>query len=399
MCSAAITMLAACDLPSREVGSKRERWTILEPADADDVLLNAVAATADDGVVVAGRFSYGPPEAVLRRYDADGELRWAASFVGGGASEQLWVTDVAVAIDGSIVVAAEGYDDWIPEGPADGPEYVALLFGFGPDGTQRWERRVDGARSLGAVTALPDGTFAYAGTSTGDDAVIVGVVSTAGELGTVGGMPVGGEEEPSPSVMDMAAQSDGRLVLVFHHSRQVDCVGFDAALAPTWSHSSEEGFVDGIVTVGQDDTIWWVRRSETRIVNGDQSRSIVNDNRLAVLAPDGTLVREVEGIEPDLNPLAIALGSNGAVVLAGRETHDVVDYQLAVAEIDPESGETLWFDTAGGHPNDVALYSEDYASDLTVTTSGEFVAVGIYDDSAARRGWLRRYAAGPAEEG
>lgn len=393
MCTAAVVMLAACDLPSRELGSERERWTILEQGEHGDISFSAVAATPDDGIVAAGKFTSALP-GLLRRYDADGEQLWSTSFVHED-SETFWPYDVAIAVDGTIVVSAEGDFDWIPKEPGDGPEYFAVLFGFDPDGAPLWERRIEGARSVRSVTALPDGTIAYAGTSVGEDAAIVGVVSTAGELGPAGGMRLDG----SPAyVFDMAAQSDGRLVIALRHAGRIHCIGFDAALAPAWQHSSDEGFLDGNVAIAPDDTIWWLRRLDGRILGGDQSR-IENDNRLTVLAADGTLVREVEGIDPDLSPRSIALGPDGTLLVAGQETRDVSDYQIAAAEIDPESGETLWFDTAGGHPNELSYYSEDAASDLTVTASGDFVVVGWYDDHGATggHGWLRRYAGQLAE--
>ena len=392
MCSAAIAMLAACDLPSRELGTKRERWTILEPIDYD-TFFTAVAVTADDDVVVFGDFPTRA-QGLLRRYDAEGEPRWARSFV-GEAREEFWAYDVTVAGDGTIVAAAGGYN---VSGPSKAPDKrvpVAMLFGFDAGGTQRWERIVDGAVDATAVTALPDGSVAYGGSTIEGDGVHIGVISTAGVFGPLSRDLVGEVEYPVPRVIEIAAQSGGQLVAAVRRGGRVDFVGLDAALAPSWTRTSEKGFSDGAIAIAQDDTIWLLTRLDMRILGGDQS-GIQNDNRLAVLAPDGTLERELEGIEPDLNPRAIAIAPDGTLVLAGSEAHDVRDYQLGIAEIDPETGETLWFDTAGRQGSDLVPYSEDGLFDLAITASGDLVPVGIYDDRASTgqwRGWLRRYAA------
>ena len=81
---------------------------------------------------------------------------------------------------------------------------------------------------------------------------------------------------------------------------------------------------------------------------------------------------------------------------SGVDGRSLDDYQLGIAEIDPETGETLWFDTAGRQGNDLVPYSEDGLYDLAITAAGDLVPVGIYDDRASTgqwRGWLRRYAA------
>ena len=116
-------------------------------------------------------------------------------------------------------------------------------------------------------------------------------------------------------------------------------------------------------------------------------------NSIDVLAPDGSLERRLDGLEPDLRPWAIGVSAEGTILLVGVDTHDMDDFQIGAVAIDPETGETLWFDTAGRSGGEYE--SADGARGIAITDSGDVFVIGDYDGGAGSgwRGWLRMYAA------
>jgi hypothetical protein len=392
MSLAAIAMLAACSLPSRELGTKRERWTIVEPAEGDDSEFGSLVATPDDGVIlVAFHWNGFESDAELRRYDAEGGVRWSTPMdprdsVGFGP------TAIAVAADGTIVVAGTTPD---LQGD-DATLHQGKLLGFDPGGALLWTRDVEGTWNVSAVAALPDGRVAYGAATRDSVGAQIGVISTAGVLGPMTRLVDPAFVEGFSPVESLVAQSTGGPVALLMHiePNQPEVVAFDADLTPTWRHAGRVGAYMADLVAAPDDGVLLLTHTEEIHESPDGSNSrLVSDNRITVLDAEGVIEQELEGLEPGLQPRALALAPDGTIVLAGADGRNLDDYHLGVAEVDPDTGETLWFDSAGAPiPEFQAQHS---ISGVVVTTSGDLVVAGKYDErlTTGLRGWLRRYAA------
>jgi hypothetical protein len=202
--------------------------------------------------------------------------------------------------------------------------------------------------------------------------------------------PIDGASE----IRDIVALPDGSAVAAigFHDAH---IVALDGSLTEVWRHSIPE-YQPGIrLAVAPDDAIYVLVQG---LPNNEYSRRVVNEGRIDVLAPDGRLERVIEGLEPDLRATGIGVMDGGTILLVGTVTRDTADYEIGVVAVDGESGETLWFDTAGRH-GDEPFLSEDSGVDLAVAASGDAFTLGTYDDRGATglRGWLRMYTAGGIE--
>lgn len=397
ICSAAIAMLAACDLPSRELGTKRERWTILEPVDYESTY-EALVATPDDGVLLVAQRWYGfHGDSEVRRYAADGSVRWAVPL-GEHLSVGMEQTAIAIAADGTIVVAAKVLD------PADGTREQGTLFSLDPDGKLLWTLAVEGTTELSAVAVLPDGRLAYGGDIEGVVGAQIGIVSATGEPGPVTQILEPTLYDDVSPVEALAARPTGELVALLMHEgpNMAEVVNLDAQLVPTWTHQGRIGGYMAGIALTPDDSLMLLTHSRASHENADGTdRRVVSDNRITVLDADGNVERELEGAEPDLQAWLIALEPDGTIVLGGADSRGDSELLLGVAEIDPDSLETLFFDSAGRASYEEFGFAENGVSGLVVTASGDIVATGGYDDlgneQSRWRGWLRRYAARPSE--
>lgn len=389
---AAIAMLAACSLPSRELGTKRERWTIFEPAERDDSDFGPLVATPDDGVIlVASHWNGFEGDSELRRYDAEGGVRWS-TLMDPRDSIAYGPTAIAVAADGTIVVGGATRD---PQGD-DVKLNRGKLLGFDPGGALLWTRDVEGTWDVSAVAVLPDGRVAYGGGTQEPLGVQIGIISTAGALGPMTRLVDPTLPDEVSPVESVVAQSTGGLVALLKHvePNQPELVAFDADLARTWTHAGRVGAHLADLAVAPDDGILLLSHSDRIRHDVDGTDHwLANDNRITVLDADGIVEHELEGVEPGLQVRALALEPDGTIVIAGADRRSREDNLLGVAEIDPDTGETLWFDTAGAPIPE--LYAEHAISGVVVTASGDLVVAGGYDDrlSTGWRGWLRRYAA------
>jgi hypothetical protein len=396
MYSAAIAMLAACDLSSREIGTKRERWTVLEPIDHGSSY-EALVATPDDGVLLVAQHWDGyNGDSELRRYAADGSIRWTVPL-GEHLSVGTQQTAIAVAADGTIFAAAKVLD------PADETREQGTLFSLDPEGALLWTLAVEGTRELSAVAVLPDGRLAYGGGTQGAVGVQIGIVSATGVPGPVTQILEPTLYDDSSPVEALVARPTGELVALLMHEgpNMAELVNLDAQLAPTWTHEGRVGGYMAGIALAPDDSILLLTHSREHHHNADETEYwTVSDNRITVLDADGNVERELEGAEPDLQASLIALEPDGTIVLGGADSREAADLLLGLAEIDPASGETLWRDSAGKTFDE--HFAENGLSGLAVTVSGDIVAAGGYDDlgnSKNRwRGWLRRYAARPSEQ-
>jgi outer membrane protein assembly factor BamB len=394
MCSAAIATLAACDLSSRELGSKRERWTIFEPAGSDSAY-DTLLAAPDDGVLVVASHWYGfHGDSELRSYAADGSLRWATPLA-ASISVARGSASMDIAVDGTIIAAAKTSD------PADAKAGRGTLLGFDPGGALRWSLDVEGTTELSAVVALSDGRVAYGGDAEGAIGAQIGILSASGVAGPTTQIREDSLFDATSPVQALVERPTGELVALLMHERpnKSQVISFDADLTPVWSHEGRVPEFSAGIVLAADGSLLLLTHSVDHHHNADESEHwVVSDNRITVLDVEGNVERELEGLEPDLEARLIALEPDGTIVLGGSDTRRYPDVFLGLAEIDPDSGETLWSDRAGVLSD--LLWAENGLSALVVTTSGDLVASAMYDDrgDTTWRGWLRRYAARPSEQ-
>ncbi len=399
-------LLCACSLPSHELGRERERWTRTNPEAEGDTVFNAVVATADNGaVVVGGPQSIGTitdpldgySTGLVWRYSDDGSLQWSSRIV-GKARRDISMLDVAVGGDGTIVAVGRGANLTISSDgeTADRIDEVGMVFGLDPSGALLWEQVVDGTTELSVVATHPSGSFVYGGTTQTGDAAQIGSISATGVLGP-------SERFTAPTtaydgsvrVSDIGTLSDGRVVAAVGRDR-MRIIALDSSLREAWTHPVAGNPWDVALTITPDDAIHVVAHAGAD-VRRDPTPRQVHVNSIDVLARDGSLERRLDGLEPDLRPWAIGVSAEGTILLAGIETRDMNDSQIGAVAIDPETGETLWFDTAGRRGGEYESY--DGGHGIAITDSGDVFVIGDYDGGAGSgwRGWLRMYAADGVE--
>ncbi len=136
-------------------------WTVTDPG----LAAFSIAADPLDGVVAVGT-TPSPADAVVRSYDGAGALRWSASLDAGLGLDDSFQF-VRVAANGDVVAAGRrvGFV---------GPTYVwdVLLYRFDRQGNLLWSRAYDGPfgnriDQVAALALAPDGSIVLAGASNG----------------------------------------------------------------------------------------------------------------------------------------------------------------------------------------------------------------------------------------
>src|SRR5262245_48579425 len=117
-----------------------------------------VAVSADGSVYVTGVTADKGNDAVLLKFDANGQLLWERRWGGGGSDEGL---AVATASDGSVYIAGTATSF----GPSSAGLFVVK---FDSTGSLVWQRISDGANG-NAVAVASDGSVYAAGTTPRDD--------------------------------------------------------------------------------------------------------------------------------------------------------------------------------------------------------------------------------------
>ena len=119
------------------------------------------AGWTDTGAIFNNNYDY-----LVVKFGPDGAQRWAHRFDGPGHNTDL---PSAVAVDGGGNVYVTGF--------SYGQSFDWATLKFAPDGTLRWERRLDGAGGsddrAAALTLLPNGNLAVAGSKQGDFETVV----------------------------------------------------------------------------------------------------------------------------------------------------------------------------------------------------------------------------------
>lgn len=351
----ALCLVAACDIPSTELGSTRETWSWVSP---EDEPIDAVATTPDDEIVVI--LSSQPQDAsVLRKHAPDGSIAWSRD-----AAAHL--VDVAVDPTGAIVALGSTADEaW-------------SLLGHAADGTARWEVPLPAGTQGAALEALDDGTILVAA-NTGDAAELRGY-SAMGAPAFV--MPLESDAlESLPRVAALATSPAGHVAVTGH----LDEGSWAARLSGTgevlWLHLSvADSF--GAIAIDDDGAPFVAGRLAT-----DETRA----QQLVLRRFDAAGAIAWERTEPSRQAHSAAIGEDGTLYWAGTDQADALVVALA-----PDSTER-WIERSSGPRTNP---DEDYAIGLALAPTGELVAAGALDyrgmggPEAGFRGWLERYATG-----
>jgi uncharacterized delta-60 repeat protein len=210
-----------------------------------------VAVSADGSVYVTGVTADNGGDAVLLKFDANGNLLWERAW-GGTASDQGFA--VATASDGSVYIAGTATSF----GPSSAGLFVVK---FDSAGNLVWQRISDGAAG-NAVAVASDGSVYAAGTTPRNDIgnfdIVVLKITASGDLlwqrtysagdvvdprGRMAAGPdgsivmVGAIQAPRQQFVDIAAlivklTSDGALVFDKQFAGRVSETGDGVAIAP-----------------------------------------------------------------------------------------------------------------------------------------------------------------------
>ena len=163
-----------------------------------------VAVSADGSVYVTGVTADNQNDAVLLKFDANGNLVWERAWGGAASDEGL---AVATASDGSVYIAgtAESF----------GSSTELFVVKFDSAGNLVWQRISDGAQG-NAVAVAPDGSVYAAGTAPrpgqiGNFDIVVMKITAAGTLVWQRTYSAGDVVDPRGR---MAAGPDGSIVMV-----------------------------------------------------------------------------------------------------------------------------------------------------------------------------------------
>jgi uncharacterized delta-60 repeat protein len=162
-----------------------------------------VAVSADGSVYVTGVTAENGGDAVLLKFDANGNLVWERAW-GGPASDQGFA--VATASDGAIYIAGTATSF----GPSSAGLFVVK---FDSAGNLVWQRISDGAAG-NAITVASDGSVYAAGTTPRNDVgnfdIVVLKITAAGDLVWQRTYSAGEVVDPRGR---MAAGPDGSIVI------------------------------------------------------------------------------------------------------------------------------------------------------------------------------------------
>jgi hypothetical protein len=171
----------------------------------------SVAVAADGSVYVAGITADGGGDAVLLKFDPDGNLLWERAW---GGTESDSAGAVATHSDGSVYVAGRATSF----GPSSAGVFVLK---FDPMGHLVWQRLWDDAAGFEAMAVTPDGSVYAASSRLRPNSnfsqfdVMVLKLTPAGDL-------VWARTYGAGEVVDarggMAAAADGSIYLLKHHS-------------------------------------------------------------------------------------------------------------------------------------------------------------------------------------
>jgi uncharacterized delta-60 repeat protein len=300
------------------------------------------AAVQPDGkVVVVGinALASYDNELVLARYNADGSLdtSFAADGVARLHRDNFLATYVALAPDGKLVVGGEaGYDEGVHVFVARFNASGSLDTSFADDGLQDdvFYHHVDGYHSAsgGNVAVQSDGSVVVAADIQGPDRGAVARLTPAGALDASfadGGVRLLELGTQSPGVSDVAVDADDKVLVAGGYGDTESSIAV-ARLTP----------------------------------QGDYDTAFSGDGWVTTGSPDG-----------NVSANAIAVGSDGDIVIAGRGPASGGAAQYVVARYEPDG--TL--DTAFGDGGLAVGGQLPEPVDVGVGPDGKVVAVGAFD--------------------
>ncbi|MHC4959281.1 MAG: hypothetical protein ACYTGN_13005 [Planctomycetota bacterium] len=321
----------------------------------------AVAALPDGGCLMTGScynatFGIGEPNEVnlkgtslddvfLARYAADGSLVWARLIATGSFGE--WANAIAVADDGSYVIAGSFLDDIeFEDGTRLSSDGSADIFaaGFDPDGSLRWARQVAG----------PGGDYAYGIALRGDGSCVV----SGEQYRPVAGTPL--TWATTPVILSIA--SDGSLE--WSRTPDVDvtvnaCRGFGCAVLDDGS-AVVVGDTNGDLVLW-DGTLIEAGIGDSFVIRYDRSGRPIWGKSL-----DNARLRGVRA-RPDAS-LLLAGQFSGTATIGADTLTSAGEADVLVVRCD-EHGSFLWARGAGGTLT-------DSAAGLGVFADGSSVCVG-----------------------
>jgi len=340
---------------------------------SDEDRFNAVAETSDGGFVAVG-YSFsssfgngdwvgvtgrGNNDAIIVKFDIDGNVVWKKNF-GGSAPDYFYA--VTATSDGGSVAAGNSHTNSIGNGDWAGVtgrgDDDAIIVKFDADGNVVWKTPFGGSANdyFYAVTATTDGGFVAAGHSWSSS------FGTGDWIGVTG--------RGSTDAIIVKFDSDGNIVWKnyfggssvnsFYAVTATTDGGF-VAIGVSFSGSFGNGDWTGVTGRGDNDAIIVKFDSDGNIVWKKNFGGIDNDQFLAVTATtDGGSV--AAGYSS-----AASFGTGDWTGVTGR---GYVDAIIVKFDID---GNVVWKKNFGGS-------SADWFYAVAATTDGSVVAVG---DSAA----------------
>ncbi len=234
-----------------------------------------VAVSADGSVYVTGVTAENGGDAVILKFDANGNLLWERAW-GGAASDQGFA--VATASDGSVYIAGTATSF----GPSSAGLFVVK---FDSAGNLVWQRISDGAAG-NAVVVAPDGSVYAAGTTPrnefGNFDMVVLKITAVGDLVWQRTYSAGEVVDPRGR---MAAGPDGSIVIAgaIQAPRQqfVDIAALIVKLTPDGALVFDRQFAGRVsetgdgVAVAADNTIY-VAGTTTSFGAGDQDAFVLH---------------------------------------------------------------------------------------------------------------------------
>ena len=234
-----------------------------------------VAVSADGSVYVTGVTAENGGDAVLLKFDANGNLLWERAW-GGTESDQGFA--VATGSDGAIYIAGTATSF----GPSSAGLFVVK---FDSAGNLVWQKISDGAAG-NAVTVAPDGSVYAAGTTPrneiGNFDIVVLKITTAGTLVWQRTYSAGEVVDPRGR---MATGPDGSIIIAgaiqANSHRFVDIAALIVKLTPEGALVFDKQFAGRVsetgdgVAVAEDNTIY-VAGTTTSFGAGNQDAFVLH---------------------------------------------------------------------------------------------------------------------------
>jgi len=378
---------------------------------SDYDVFTSVAVAPDGSIVAVGNtiswdgdfpVSHGTRDGVVARFTPNGDLAWSHTY---GGSEEDYFTAVAVAPDGSIIVAG---NTWSPDGDfptSHGDGYDAVIARLTSDGVVQWSHTYGGNDydEFFSVTVMADDSIVAAGvtfSTDGDFPVGHGYHSGAAiaRIAPDGGLQwahtysgsqelvfcsVAGTPDGATIAVGYTQSTDGDIP-VEHGEYEAIAVRLTPDGVPQWSHTygGSSGSRFNSVAVSPDGGI--IIAGSTSSPDGDfpirHENSDYNDDAvIARLGSDGGLqwATTYGGTGKD-EFKSVAIAPNGTILAVGDTDSPDGDFPALHGDVDAVTvlvtpdGTLQSSDTYGGA-------GKDYFSSAAVAPDNPIIIAGYTD--------------------